>query len=95
MDQASAEERINVLADEIAWNDALVTRKANIPPPTKDLTDTLPGGSEAFTTTILFEGGSLFFALKTANDSGFSALSNNAFWPRHDVYLPAVMRDYP
>jgi hypothetical protein len=59
------------------------------------LTDTLPGGDEAYTATISFEGGTAYFCLKTANDVGFSELSNNAFWPRFDVFLPLVLRNFP
>jgi hypothetical protein len=58
------------------------------------LTDTLPGGDEVYTATVSFEGGTAYFCLKTANDSGFSDLSNNAVWPRFDAFLPSVLKAY-
>ncbi len=37
--------------------------------------------------------GVVYFALKSQNAAGlWSALSNNAYWPQHQVYLPLVMR---
>ena len=57
------------------------------------LTDTLPGEAGSFSVTFPFEGGSVFFALKTQNAAGdWSDLSNNAFWPAQSVWLPAVIR---
>ncbi len=59
------------------------------------LTSTLPGSATAFTATIPYSGGTAYFALKSQNDGGWSALSNNAFWPHRDVYLPLVLRNTP
>jgi len=42
LDQASAEQRISELADDIGWFDSPVTRKASVAPPDKVLADTLP-----------------------------------------------------
>jgi Ca-activated chloride channel family protein len=42
LDQARAEQRVAELADDIGWQDAPFTRKANVTPPEKDLSDTLP-----------------------------------------------------
>jgi Ca-activated chloride channel family protein len=42
MDQAEAEAQLQELVDEIGWQNDPVTRKANVPPPAKDLADTLP-----------------------------------------------------
>ena len=42
LDQAAAEERIAQLISEIEWDDRPVARKANVAPPQKELTDTLP-----------------------------------------------------
>jgi hypothetical protein len=57
------------------------------------LTDSLPGSSEVFTAAVPYVGGSAYFALKTQNAEGVpSDLSNNAFWPQHDVYLPLMVR---
>ncbi len=57
------------------------------------LTNTLPGAAEAFTTTVSYTNGTLYFALKSQGaDGAFSALSNNAFWPHLDIYLPLIRR---
>jgi hypothetical protein len=69
------------IATEGAWSGAT------------ELTDTLPGGDEIYTATVPFAGSTVYFALKTANDVGFSELSNNAFWPRFDVFLPLVSKN--
>lgn len=42
MDQAEAETQLLELAGEVGWQNDPVTRKANVPPPAKDLADTLP-----------------------------------------------------
>jgi hypothetical protein len=52
-----------------------------------------PGGSEQLTTAVPTTGGTVYFALKSQNgDGGWSGLSNNGFWPRTDVYMPAILR---
>lgn len=57
------------------------------------LTGNLPGAANAFTATVPYSGGTRYFALKSQGADGmFSALSNNAFWPHHDLYLPVVRR---
>jgi hypothetical protein len=57
-------------------------------------TASAPGSSEWLTTSVDYAGGILHFALKAQNSAGFwSGLSNNAFWPHLDLYLPLVMRD--
>ncbi len=57
------------------------------------LTGTLPGGQSIYTASLPYTGGTMYFALKTQNAAGEStALSNNASWPRRDVYLPVVRR---
>jgi len=57
------------------------------------LTGTLPGGQSIYTASLPYTGGTVYFALKTQNAAGEStALSNNASWPRRDVYLPVVRR---
>jgi hypothetical protein len=57
------------------------------------LTHPLPGSADALTATIPHDGGTVYFALKSQNAEGtWSGLSNNAFWPRHDVWVPIVMR---
>jgi hypothetical protein len=57
------------------------------------LTSSLPGAANAFTATVPYSGGTLYFALKSQGADGtYSALSNNAFWPHQDIYLPLVRR---
>jgi len=69
------------LIAEANWADALV------------LTDTLPGSTESYTATVPYDGNTVYFALKSQNAEGdWSDLSNNAFWPYWNVYLPLVLR---
>jgi hypothetical protein len=56
------------------------------------LTDSLPGDADLFTAVIPYGGGTTYFALKTWNAGGASALSNNGFWPTLYVYLPIIMK---
>ena len=55
------------------------------------LTDTLPGSIEVYTAVVPYSGGTIYFALKTQGIGGKSNLSNNAFWPHCDVYLPLLL----
>jgi hypothetical protein len=57
------------------------------------IADTLPGSADTLTAGLSYSGGVVYFALKsqTAN-GGWTALSNNAFWPHQDVYLPVISR---
>ena len=50
------------------------------------------GVLDTATNTIPYDSGTRYFALRTHNEGGWSALSNLAFWPHNDVYLPLVMR---
>jgi hypothetical protein len=59
------------------------------------LTCTLTGTAEVFTATVPYIEGIAYYALKSQNAGGWSALSNNAFWPQRYVYLPLVMRSEP
>ena len=69
------------------WNDAPIV--------TVPFTASEPGSSEWLTTPVDYTGGTLYLALKCQNAEGiWSALSNNAFWPHFDVYLPLTMKDY-
>jgi hypothetical protein len=57
------------------------------------LTDTLPGSVETYTATVPYDDSTVYFALKSQNaEGGWSDLSNNAFWPYWNVYLPLVLR---
>ena len=57
------------------------------------ITSSLPGSATILTAVVPYSGGTDYFALKGQSASGvWSALSNNAFWPHWDVYLPVVLR---
>jgi hypothetical protein len=58
------------------------------------LTDTLPGSAETFTATVPYGGDTVYFAHRSQNaGSAWSDVSNNAFWPHWDIYLPLVIKD--
>ncbi len=51
------------------------------------------GGTTSLTVNVPYGGGTAFFALKSRNADGlWSAVSNNAVWPRLDLFLPAIRR---
>ena len=81
----------NAITTTLRYSNALIT-SANWNSATL-LTDTVPGSANIYTATVPYSGGTLYFALKSQNAEGaYSALSNNAFWPRWDVYLPLVSK---
>jgi hypothetical protein len=56
--------------------------------------DTLSGSVESYTAAVPYGGGTVYFALRSQNtDGAWSALSNNAFWPHWDIFLPLVAKD--
>jgi hypothetical protein len=59
------------------------------------VTDILPSGSDVLTAEVSFISNDIaYFALKFQTDSGaWSPLSNIAFWPSQDVYLPIILRN--
>jgi hypothetical protein len=60
------------------------------------ITDTLPGSADMLTAGLSYSGGVVYFALKSqVANGGWMALSNNAFWPHRDVYLPIIFRHSP
>ncbi len=59
------------------------------------LTNSLPGTAAIFMATVPYQAGIVYFALKTQNETGWSALSNNAFWPQQFVYLPVIFKNNP
>ncbi|HSD84725.1 MAG TPA: right-handed parallel beta-helix repeat-containing protein [Anaerolineae bacterium] len=59
------------------------------------LTNSLSGTAAIFTTTVPYQAGLAYFALKAQNETGWSALSNNAFWPQQLVYLPVIFKTNP
>ena len=56
------------------------------------LTGTLPGAANIYTATVPYEGGTVYWAQRSENAAGSSALSNNAFWPHWDV-LRAMLKE--
>ncbi len=57
------------------------------------LTSALSGSADAFTAEVPYTGSVLYFTQKSYNTAGgWSGLSNNAFWPSFDIYLPLVRR---
>jgi hypothetical protein len=56
------------------------------------LSNNLSGAAHVFTATIPYTNGTIYFALKTQNSAGWSPLSNNAFWPQQNVYLPVIFK---
>lgn len=60
---------------------------------TVPFTASAPGSGEWFIPSIPYTGGSVYFALRSQNTDGvWSALSNNAFWPRRDTFLPILIK---
>jgi len=57
------------------------------------ITNNLPVSATALTTVVPYSDGMVYFALKGQSTTGaWSALSNNAFWPTWNIYLPIVLR---
>jgi len=57
------------------------------------VTNNLPGSATILTVAVPYSGGTAYFALKSQSASGVSsALSNNAFWPHWNAYLPVILR---
>jgi len=75
----------------LRYNDTLITQANWTSAPL--LTDALPGSAETYTATVPYDGSTVYFALKSQNAAGdWSNLSNNAFWPHWDVFLPLVTK---
>lgn len=57
------------------------------------ITSTLPGSQSTYVAVVPSAPGTTYFALKTQDAPGdWSALSNTAFWPHRDVFLPIVVK---
>ena len=56
------------------------------------LTNALSGSADTYLAVIPYSGGTVYFALKTKGVGGESALSNIAFWPFKNVYLPLIFK---
>lgn len=56
------------------------------------LTGSLAGDVGGYTAVVPFSGSTVYFALKSSNEGGETAVSNNAFWPQQHIYLPLTVR---
>ena len=57
------------------------------------MTNALSGTAVSYTATVPYVSGTIYFALKTQNNAAeWTDLSNNAFWPHLDVYLPLIRK---
>jgi len=52
----------------------------------------LSGSAGSFRATVTYSDGTIYFALKIEGFGDGSDLSNNAFWPSIDVYLPVIIK---
>ena len=59
------------------------------------LTNSLAGTQTVFIATVPYDTGNIYFALQTQNETGWSPLSNNAFWPQQSVFLPVIFKTNP
>ncbi len=81
----------NAVTTTLRYSDTLIT-EANWASALL-LTDTLTGTAIYTATIAPYNGGTIYFVLKTQDGTGaYSILSNNAFWPHWEVYLPVVRR---
>ena len=55
------------------------------------LTSTLPGSPSMYVAVVPDAPGTTYWAKSQDAPGDWSALSNNAFWPHRDVFLPIVM----
>jgi len=79
-----------VVTTTVRYSDAFIT-EANWASATV-IADSLPGSTTILTAVVPYSG-TAYFAVKSQYANGvWSALSNNAFWPHWDVYLPVVLR---
>ena len=73
----------NTPLNEVNWGEASIV--------TDLIPASPPGTIELLTTSVDYTGGTLYLALKSQNSDGaWSDLSNNAFWPHLDIYLPMI-----
>jgi hypothetical protein len=96
---------VNAITYTMRYSGTLISGDdwANAVTVTVPFTASAPGSTEWLTAPVPYTGGpsagsghsTVYFALKSQNAEGvWSGLSNNAFWPHFDVYLPAVLRGY-
>ncbi len=77
----------DTLVTTINWDHAPIV--------TVPFTASTPGSIKWLTTSVNYTGRTLYFALKSQNSMGdWSELSNNAFWPHSDVYLPLITKSH-
>ena len=56
------------------------------------ITNTITAASGIYTTSVPYSTGAVFFALKVQGPGGWSKVSNNAFWPHLEIFLPNVQK---
>jgi hypothetical protein len=56
------------------------------------IANNLPGAANIYTATVPYTNDTLYFAHQSQNGTGWSPLSNNAFWPQQRVYLPIILK---
>lgn len=82
----------NAVTTTLRYSDTLIT-EANWASALL-LTDALPGSAETYTATVSYDGGTVYFTLKSQNvQRDWSDLSNNGFWPLWNLSLPFVIKD--
>ena len=75
----------DVYLTEANWNDAVV-----IPVP---FNASVPSSIEQLSTRLDYPEDAVYLALKSQNNKGnWSELSNIAFWPHQEVYLPLIIK---
>jgi hypothetical protein len=71
--------------DQDNWDSA-----SDVPVPFNAAT---PGSAEELATSVPYTSGTLYFAIQSQNALGNpSALSNNAFWPSINLFLPCITK---
>ncbi|CAG0927104.1 hypothetical protein TFLX_00352 [Thermoflexales bacterium] len=85
----------NAVTYTLGYSNTLIT-DANWPAAithTVSFTAPAPGSLQQFTLSVPYTVGTVYYALKAQSTAGdWSDLSNNAFWPHRDVFLPLVLR---
>jgi len=88
---------IGAITYTLRSSDALITSNnwdsaQDVPVP---FTASDPGTVEWLTVSVAYTDGTLYLALKSHKSDGtWSGISNNAFWPHKDIYLPLAARGY-
>ncbi len=85
----------NAVTYTLYISDALITESnfGNAISVTVPFTAANAGMPESFTTPVAYAGAPLYFAIRSQNQFGdWSFVSNNAFWPHWNIYLPVILK---